>query len=419
MNPISNQFPVFENIIEAVKVIKEFERDAPKFSNIIPPDLLHSNPIDYIGCNLDEDDFIATPLLCNKDDVEYYKLFNIDTGISSEYLTDFERYSLKPNLYNTNFLYRGQNKDYGNIKANLFRDSNKKYFLDDMIKVQELTAFIAMHPLVQLLGIKGFELRGKPTKFQTNLYGLAQHYYNKTTEVDFSSSIEVAGFFATTYYDNKSDSYLPVENGPESTGVLYALPISKSLAFNIKYGYHISSIGKQFCFKRPERQLGFLVDGSNGKDILNHKLLLRVEFKHNKEITNKIYDYFGKGKAIVPEDPLQKYWKKYRDIKNEPFSISNKAVELNKTFNLKETIDSIKSKLLTYRNEDGSSMFVLTDNEWPEFPREILEEYWMDIKNGWWEDEFCHNIYFLFGKRYKEELINLPKDPRYKFAFFG
>ena len=53
---------------------------------------------------------------------------------------------------------------------------------------------MAMHPIVQLLGIKGFELCGHPMKLQANLYGLAQHYYNKTTEVDFSSSLDVAAF---------------------------------------------------------------------------------------------------------------------------------------------------------------------------------------------------------------------------------
>lgn len=91
-------------------------------------------------------------------------------------------------------MFRGQKEDYKSIKANLFRDKNKRYFLDDMIKINELTAFMAMHPIVQLLGIKGFELCGHPMKLQANLYGLAQHYYNKTTEVDFSSSLDVAAF---------------------------------------------------------------------------------------------------------------------------------------------------------------------------------------------------------------------------------
>ena len=417
MNKICEQFPVFENVFEAIDFLRSLGLNAVNIPDNILPYFDAMDPLNATGLYLDETDFLVTRLQCNVDVVEDYRQLNI--GNSIPFLTDFKRYSIKPNLAHTQFLYRGQSKDYKSIKPNLFRDKNKHYFLDDMIKGQELIAFIAEHPLVQLLGIKGFELRNRNIKLQANLYGLAQHYYNRTTEVDLSSSIDVAAFFAVTMYDAKLDKYLPIEAGPESTGVIYALPVSRSLAYNSIFGFNITSIGKQFCFERPSRQLGFLADCSGDKDLIDHKLLLRVEFKHNCDITNRIYDFWGKGDAIAPEDPLEKYWRMYRDNPGEPFHVSNKAIELNLYHNHGETEESITDKLLSYRNGQGAPAFKLTGKEWPEFPRELLEGYWSDIKNGWWQDVFCDDIYFpLSGNKTKEALKAIPNDPRYRSSFF-
>lgn len=417
MNPISNSFPVFGNIIEAMNFITELEKQATYLPIIMPSYFSEMNPFVMGGRNLDKDDFLVTRLICNDDDVEYYKMLEISNEIP--YLSDFKRYSLKPNLFHSRFLFRGQRKDYNSIRANLFRNKEKHYFLDDTIKVNELTAFLAMHPLVQLLGIKGFKLCGKPMKLQANLYGLAQHYYNKTVEVDFSSSLDVAAFFAVTEYDKDADKYFPIEDDEKSKGVLYVLPISTSLTENAIYGHVISSIGKQFCFERPSCQLGFLVNCEGAKDLINHPLLLRIEFHHNKAIAKRIHEAWNRGETIAPPDPLTRYWRKYRDNKETPFSISDKAIELNLYANSHETRDSIVEKILAYRNKQGNAVFQLSGHSWPKFPREILEEYWLDIKNGWWEDEFCNDIYFpTLGKKYKEALKKLPSDPCYRSAFY-
>lgn len=414
---ITDQLPIFNNIFEAIQFISNLDKNAGNVPSLMPPTIYGRDPFVAFGANLNPNDFIFTPLQCNYDDVSYYKMLALNDSIP--YQTDFIRYSLKPNLFHTNFLYRGQNADYKSIKANLFRNENKTYFLDDIIKVNELSAIIAMHPLVQLLGIKGFELRGKPTKFQTNLYGLAQHYYNKTSEVDFSSSLEIAAFFAVTKYDSVHDKYLPVEYDAESTGVLYALPIYKSLTDNLIYGCKITSIGKQFCFERPTRQLGFLINCAGGKDLIDHPFLLRFEFRHNRTITENIYKTMDCGNAIAPSDPLENYWRQYRDIKDSQFSISNKAIELNLYHNPTETYDSLVNKILSYKDETGNSVFRLTGETWPKFPRDILKEYWADIKNGWWEDVYCKDIYFPnSNKSIIEELRALPSDSRYRSAFY-
>lgn len=408
---------IYDNILLAKKDILRLNTKAPNILGVLPPHAKCLDPFTVAGVNLSENDFIVTRIIPNHDDVEYGKILAIDDEVP--FLTDYKRYSLKPNTYHTNFLYRGQRKDWRSIKPNLFRDGEKKYFLDDMIRMQEMSAFIAQHPLVQLLGIKGIELRGKPIKFQCNLYGLAQHYYNKTSEVDFSSSVDVASFFAVTEYDTTADVYKPLKLTHESIGVIYILGFDSSLSYNNIFGFPITSIGKQYCFKRPELQLGFLVDVNLKQDLINHPYLRSIKFRHNPQIAQRIYNEFEQGLKIAPHEPLEQYWREtYDNNKSEPFEISNKALQLNLFMNQEETLQSIIEKLRIYKNDDGSPTFKLSNLEWPYFPQEMLDSYYKDIRNGWWQDDFCANIYFIDGSKNKEALLRLPNDPRYRKYFY-
>ncbi|MCF0186087.1 MAG: FRG domain-containing protein, partial [Bacteroidaceae bacterium] len=105
------------------------------------------------------------------------------------------RYSLKPNLKYRKFLFRGQPKGYATCKPSLFRDEKVKYYIKEMMRSQELQLLMLNHPLVQLLDV-GVMLNGQKIAFEMNTYGLTQHYYNKTSFLDLTSSEEVASFFA-------------------------------------------------------------------------------------------------------------------------------------------------------------------------------------------------------------------------------
>lgn len=417
MNPICDNFPVFPNIWAAYEAIRHLEGQAEFCEGILPPfwnERKEFTPFDTSGFEVD--DFIFNQLQLNRDDVEYYGLFNIEDG--TPYLEQFTRFSLKPCLFNSKFLFRGQSKDYHSLKPSMLRDDSKNYFLEDCIREQELSAFMAQHPLIQLLGIKGVEIAGRNVKLQANLYGLAQHYYNSTLLIDFSSSLDVAAFFAVTKLDSDSDSYLPVDLDSESIGLIYALPIHTALTYNKDYGFPVSSIGKQFTLERPSRQLGFLVEAERGRDLIDHPYLLKFRFYHNKEISKFIYNNWAKGMAIAPPDFVQKHWRNKKDYKSKTFEVSEKALALNVYKNRRESRESIIEKLSHYKLENGKDMFRLSGREWPEFPREIIEEYKADIRNGWWEDVFCDNLFFpMQTKRFRDEFLNLPKDPRYKDYF--
>lgn len=414
-----NLFPVvFDNIYEAQRHIRQFELHYIAAQSATRQSPFPGGFPDFFvmaGANCPDSHFIMTRLQFRDEDVRFFKILSKET--SYPYLTDFRRFSLKPNLYNKRFLYRGQREDYGSIKPSLFRDENKRYFLDDLIKVQELQALIAQHPLVQLLGINGFEIGHWDVKLQCNLYGLAQHYYNKSTMVDFSSSLDVASFFAVT--KNVNDRYYPADLDSGDVGVIYMLEIDSSLAYNRVHGLDVTSIGKQFGFMRPERQLGFLVEGLTNHDLSKSNRLTPVYFRHNRAIAEEIYARWDEGRSIAPEDSLERYWLSYRD-NQQPFEISNKAIELNLAFNPKETWDSITQKILDIKTEDGKPMFKLSGKEWPELPQSMLDDYYQDILNGWWQDLFCANIQFpefYIGRKKREAFLNLPNDERYRKAF--
>ncbi len=81
-------------------------------------------------------------------------------------------------------------------------------------------------------------------------------------------------------------------------------------------------------------------------------------------------------------------------------------------------MDSLINKILTYKDENGNLVFKITGKVWPEFPREILERYWADIKEWLVEDVFCDNVYFpMSGSKMISAFRELPKDSRYRSAF--
>lgn len=313
------------------------------------------------------------------------------------------RFSLKPNLYGRKFLYRGQTEFYDRCTPGLFRDPEKNYFLDDLIMCQELQLICASHPLVRLLD-KGIELWHDLFRFEMNLYGLAQHYYNRTCFLDLTSDIEAAKFFAVTNYDRHTDTYTPhVDTG--KPGVLYYYELSMPGAFSDKGDRALSVIGKQ-VFMRSGQQHGFLLNMDRGTNFNNFPEVHKVFFRHNEEISRRIFEQSDYGRKYFPLDSLQEMWKR-RNTK----IVSLAAVNLNVRFNPGENVGNIVNKLANYG--------ITVENYKPAFDNDLLEKYYQDIRNGWWQDVFCRDICFCSddGIIYKKLLLNLPNRDEYRWAF--
>lgn len=325
------------------------------------------------------------------------------------------KFQFKPNLANRKYLYRGQVEHYPTCVPGLFRDPNQTYFLSDMILTHEMWRLIDSHPLVQLLGQQGVNLNGYPFKMFVNYGGISQHYFCRTRFLDLTSSVEAAKFFATCDYHKDSDSYTPhIEN---DIGVIYFFELVMPLAFqkipqgNIEPYYHLSTIGKQI-FPRSGAQHGYLFDMSKGIDFEKIGYTNAVYFRHDPIVSKRIFDESKSGLKYMPPSILDRYWREKMSSSKTDRMVSEAAVETNLRYNPHETKSSIIRKL----KQRGFSI----SKGKPCFAPDQLAEYFQDIKNGWWEDEFCKDIYFWGkdGVAIQEAFRSLPTVSAYRFAFY-
>lgn len=322
-------------------------------------------------------------------------------------------FSFKPVISNRKFLFRGQKEEYPTCVPTLFRDKNKKYFLKEMILNHEMWCLIDSHPLVQLLGIHGIKLNGINYKMRTNYGGIGQHYDNQTMFLDLTSDVDTAKFFACT--DFNTAGCKPHED--EGIGIIYCYEIFLFNGFQMirdsrtgEIHHHLSTIGKQI-FPRSGAQYGFLLNMGKGVDLNSFGNVRKYYFKHDSEISRKILEDSDYGKKYIPPSILDEYWNEKMSSRRTDRLISNQAVEVNLSYNPKETKSSLTKKL----NQRG---YTIT-NKVTSFNPDQLNSYYQDIRNGWWSDVFCKDIVFYGSEasKIKDEFLSIEKNPDYAFAF--
>lgn len=338
--------------------------------------------------------------------VSYYPIDGeLDNCFVVNQLSTHNKFVLKPSLANHKFLYRGQSRFFSPCKPSLFRE-NKDYFVDDIIQIKEFQCLLKTHPLVQLFE-KGFELLHDKFYFKINYEGLSQHYYNNTNLLDLTSDMEVAKFFAVTTFNMKSDCYEKYTG--KELGVLYYFDLkADSFQYNDKRKYIVNNIGKQ-PFIRSGNQSGFLINIAKDEDFNNYPEVRYVFFRHNPIITDRVFAQFDNGDRIMPEEILRSHWHRRMNDEKTKKLISTEALKLNYKDNPHES----HNKIIKALQNKG---FKIKKYQ-PSFTKEELEQYYATSLKFW--HEFCSNIHFYSpeGALMKEHLINLPNDPRYKWAF--
>lgn len=88
--------------------------------DIIRKDKIRINPSIVFGCNSEN------PQAC------FFNNFPTDAFIINRLYSG--RFNFKPNLRHRKFLFRGQNSLFNPCVPNLYRDKDKNYFIDDMIR---------------------------------------------------------------------------------------------------------------------------------------------------------------------------------------------------------------------------------------------------------------------------------------------
>lgn len=327
------------------------------------------------------------------------------------HLNEMPRFSIKPSLAQNKFLYRGQSQFYSKCVPNMFRDKTKvanHQYVDDVIQINEMEVLLRQHPLVQLFE-KGFYLLHEFFRFRIDYAGISQHYYNRTPLLDLTSDMEVAKFFAVTWFNMEEDKYEKYTG--DELGVLYYYDLAPD-AFTYRPGrdYFVETIGKQ-PFMRSGNQSGFLIRLDDTKDFNKLPEVRYVFFRHDQTITERIYADSLNGDKYMPLEMLRSHWYNRMSDEKARKEISLEALRLNFENNPGVSHSSIV-KLLQNKG------FHISKKNNSCFSKEELDLYYAGALDFW--ADFCSNIHIYSpeGDLLRKHLMNLPNDPRYRWAFY-
>lgn len=325
--------------------------------------------------------------------------------------SEIPRFSIKPTLANNKFLFRGQSQYYERCVPGLFRVSDnvaRHQYVDDVIQINEFEVLLRQHPLVKLFE-QGFYLLHEFFRFRVDYVGLSQHYYNRTPMLDLTSDMDVAKFFAVTWFNMKEDRYEKYTG--DELGVLYYYDLAPD-AFTRRDGrnYLVETIGKQ-PFMRSGNQYGFLIRLDDTMDFNQLPEVRCVFFRHDKAITDRIFADAADGDKYMPQEMLRSHWHKRMNDEKVRKEISTEAIQLNFKNNPGVLQNSIVKEL-------QSKGYHISSKNKQSFSEEELNLYYSGALDFW--KEFCSNIHIYSpeGKLLHKHLQNLPDDPRYSWAFY-
>lgn len=151
---------------------------------------------------------------------------------------------------------------------------------------------IKSHPYVRLCRQAQF----LDSPLHIDLQGLVQHYGLATNLLDFTFNFDVACFFATCRWTE--DGYVPIGPSPKP-GVIYRItPPLIPEPFNSD-AFHL--VGWQ-PLHRPEQQRAVGLALTNGTDLNQLPWVQRVQFRHEAEISVRIWESFDRGRDLFPRD---------------------------------------------------------------------------------------------------------------------
>lgn len=308
------------------------------------------------------------------------------------------RYSLKPNLMNRAFVFRGQSLCKNPSTTSALRKSGR--YVSENVRYVEFCRAIQEHPLIKLM-LDGFDLCGEHYFFEVNFQGLAQHYELKTFVMDMTSDVEAAKFFACTEY--KDGIYKPVLDESRYGMVYYYDSLLSPLAFQTDpNGNQLSTIGLQ-VFPRSGCQKGFLYllrKDDNFNKCLGVKYKL---FRHSSAISDRCYKQANEGLLYFPKDELSSLAERIRKATVLPTETFMENLRDNPDDSLEENIRLCGEEGLCFSPD--ADHIVFNEEEKRLFRNRIQEGFW---------DDFCSKIVFpKHHDRMIKELRDLPNKEEY------
>lgn len=311
------------------------------------------------------------------------------------------RYSLKPNISHNTALFRGESSVHETCKPLFIRNWKDRCTVEN-VKRNEFELLLESHPIYRLFR-DGIQLTDRFRLRMENPYGLAMSYGFPTQLLSLTSDIDIASFFAVTEFDEAEHKYKPIDNSENNkTGILYVFNLMAP--FGMIPG--LSTIGLQ-PFVRPGLQKEFAINIPKDMDFANHSFTVGCVFKHDNDITKRIYEQFQQGEALRPQNDILD-GKAEQILSGNDVSIA--ALERNLQQNPSDKREIIE-KELTEGNVaiSNKSAFAFTQDELA-YIYDNPQAYWMD---------FCKDIEFTGrnASKLKEILLAIPQKEEYKKYF--
>ena len=193
--------------------------------------------------------------------------------------------------------YRGQSIFHDRCLPSLYRATpSRSEIASNRIKTCEFVRLLCTHPV----------FNGVRRNLQVDYIALAQHYGLNTEYLDITNSKWVAAFFASTRYDQNTDTYSPVgrefHNG---YGVMY---ISKDIVkcdLRDRFFERNGTIGYQY-FERPTKQSSFGYRMEAGEDFNESPYFDKVLFRHDVDASTIVFNMSYRQNRFIPKDTLSK-----------------------------------------------------------------------------------------------------------------
>ena len=274
-------------------------------------------------------------------------------------------------------LFRGQNFYYEDCKPSIARYSDDFVLFKKLCQRVSFEIAIDDHPKVK------FSHYNLDNKFEPGVpfifdkEALSQHYGFPTDLIDFSSSPNVAAFFATNRSDSGQTNFIPIDAN-KSKGYLYVFNnelfiIDETSGCFCPQELPIRSVGWQ-VFYRPDIQRSFVLKIKPQENLNDFDYVNCIEFQQKGFISRKYSKDFQEGKLLLEEDiDLRNL---ISIVNSEQFEFTNR--EVNSAYNLAEPW--LKNSSLTKEKLIKGSRIKVNNNRtkfrwWCEIDEDSLKKW--------------------------------------------
>lgn len=262
-------------------------------------------------------------LPCEQSDINQQIIRDHEIGFEAVLTGSGNEKILLPEDGNVVFLYRGQSQEYVPCFPTLYRQYPKPLSPAEIfvwrMRLILFRDLLDSHPLVTHFF--------KRHNFKLDYEGLAQHYGLATSVLDLTSNLDIALFFAMTWYDQLNDCYHAFDDGKKREGILYVFcPVRANEPSPCRIPEYlrtnITPIGLQ-PFLRPARQKGYALHIKQGKSTKSWA----YRFKFTCEDSKEIFEKFSRGKDLWIDDPLADKTKIIKEVNTFSFKIFDRAFQ--------------------------------------------------------------------------------------------